>query len=823
MVRASVCTALCLTGLTRAQELDGAGSEPADVRGDHALAGRTLVVQPPEVQLDDGRDRQRIVVFGRLGEDDLEEVTDAAAWRVQPPELAVVDQAGDSVVVRPLHDGDGEISVSVGPLTLRVPLRVRSVAARPDVSFANEVLPILTKSGCNAGSCHGAASGKNGFGLSLFGFDPAHDHRALTRELRGRRLDVADPDESLFLKKGSARVTHQGGKRLDREGAPYAELRAWVASGADDDVARAPRLLGIDVLPGAAVVRRDQRLTFLLRARYADGSDRDVTDLALWSSSNESTLAVGATGRSRAQDAGEAYVLARYGGFAVIAQVQVHVDATPFVWSGPEPVNFVDELVFAKLRRAHVQPAPRCSDSIFLRRVHLDLVGVLPTPDEAEAFLTDGDPGKRAKLVERLLARPEFSATQAMAWADVLQVDAGTMEPKGAALMTRYLQEAFAEKRPFDAVVNEILTAEGPTFSTPAANFYAATNQPNLVAERVAQVFLGVRVQCAQCHNHPFESWTMDDYYGFAAFFGQLGRKRAEDPTEWVVYDRRNGEVRHRVDNRVVPPKLLGGDAPQIPRGTDRRAVLARWLTAADNPWFAKNIANRSWARLFGRGIVEPSDDVRVSNPASHPELLQRLAGALIEAHFDVRPLYRLICASLTYQAGAPTAPPAPAALFAGNQVRRLEAEQLLDAIGAVTGVPTRYPGLPLGAAASAIAGGGTGVRFLEVFGRPERGSACTCERSTEPTLRQTLHLVNGDTIAAKLVAKRGRLQRALADSTPPEAMLRDLFLAAYCRPPTPNEVDDLLARVRAADDPTRAWQDLYWAVLNSREFLFQH
>lgn len=798
--------------------LGGAKVAPGQAGVSHALT-----VFPAAVRLDDGRDRQRLVAYLRAGDGQCEDVTQAATWRVVPATLALIERVGDDLLVRPRRDGDGEIVGTVGDRVVAVRLQVRHAEVAPSVSFVNEVLPILTKAGCNAGSCHGAASGKNGFGLSLFAFDPARDHTTLTRDLRGRRLDVAVPDESLFLKKASARIPHQGGKRLPADGAFYGELRAWVAAGAADDRAAAPALTRIEVQPdNAVVVGSGQRLPLVLLAHYQDGSDRDVTTQALWSSSNDAAVTVDGRGHACSHDAGEANLLARYGGLAVVTQVQVHADARPFVWPGTEPRNFVDEFVFAKLRRAHVVPAESCSDEVFLRRVHLDLLGVLPTVDETLAFLEDTSDDKRGALVGRLLARPEFATVQAMAWADVLQVDGETMEKKGAALMTRYLQAAFGDHRPFDAVVRELLTAEGASFTTPAVNFYTAANQPNLMAEQAAQVFLGVRLQCAQCHNHPFENWTMDDYYGFAAYFGQVARKRAEDPTEWIVYDRRNGEVRHKLDNRVVAPKLLGAPPGKIPPGADRRAVLAEWLTASENPFFAKNLANRVWVALFGRGIVDPPDDVRVSNPPSHPDLLARLAQLLIDAKFDFRPLYRTICASHTYQAGRHADTPA-AALFAGNQVRRLSAEQLLDAVAAVTGVPTLYPGLPLGSPASAIVGGKTGVRFLDVFGRPARSSACTCDRSDEPTLSQTLHLVNGDTITTKLAAKSGHLQQALARQQKPEALLDELFLRAYCRRPTPAEEDALLQRVQQATDKNSVWQDLYWAVLNSREFTFQH
>ncbi|HET6196261.1 MAG TPA: DUF1549 domain-containing protein, partial [Acetobacteraceae bacterium] len=534
--------------------------------------------------------------------------------------------------------------------------------------------------------CHGAAAGKNGFGLSLFGFDPARDLRTLTRDLRGRRLDPAEPEQSLMLQKATNAVAHKGGLRVKPDSDHYGELRAWIAAGAPADLGKAPLLQGIELLPGDAVLAgRGLRLPFLLRARYADGSDRDVTALALWSSSNEAACTIDKQGLVTSGDPGESCVLARFGPCAQAIKVLVLPADQAFTWTEVPEANFVDQLVHAKLRRAHVLPAGTCSDEVFVRRLHLDLLNVLPTPAAARAFCADTDPDKRSKLIDALLLRPEFAAAMAMTWAEVLQVDAQTMEAKGASLLYRWLQDAFAQGRPFDDVVREMLTAEGSSFGVPPANFLLAAQQPNLLAEKVAQNFLGIRLQCAQCHNHPFENWTMDDYYGFAAFFAQLGRKRGEDPYESLLWNRGNGEVAHKRDGSVVAPRFLGGGPAPVPAGSDRRQVLAQWLCSPDNPYFARNVVNRLWARLFGRGIVDPPDDVRVSNPPSHPQLLQQLALLLVEHQFDVRVLFRVICNSRTWQLG-PHAD-APAVLFAGNLVRRLSAEQLLDAIGAVTGV----------------------------------------------------------------------------------------------------------------------------------------
>lgn len=782
-----------------------------------------LSVVPPTIELDQARDLQRVAALGTTESGVTVDLTTAAHWRLEGDAAAL--QIGGTPTLTPLADGDAVLVAEANGLVARAQVHVAHAAAAPPVSFANEVLPVLTRAGCNAGSCHGAAAGKNGFSLSLFAYDPAHDHAVLTRQLRGRRIDPAAPERSLVLQKAAALVPHTGGVRLPADGPGYATVRDWIAAGAADDEANAPALQGIEVLPAEAVLLAGSQVPMQVRARYRDGSDRDVTALALWSSGNDGAAAVDPEGHVRAVAAGEAAVLARYGGFAVAAPVLVLPDDTPPAWRAPAttPDEFVDAAIEAKLQRARVVPAPLCDDATFARRVHLDLLGRLPTAQEIDGFTADPAPDRRARLVAALLDQPEFAAVSAMAWAEVLRVDGERMEPKGAAQLAGWLREQFAAHRPLDAVVRDLLLGSGPTFASAPANFWLAADQPNLLAEHTAQVFLGIRVQCAQCHNHPFENWTMDDYYGFASFFGQVARKRGEDGAEWIVWDRGSGEVRNKRDGRVVPPRFLGGGAATVPAGADRRAVLAEWLVRS--PAFARNVANRLWARLLGRGLVEPADDVRVSNLASHPALLQQLADHLVADHFDVRPLCAAICTSRTYQrAAAPT--PLPPALFAGVFVRRLPAEALLDAIAAVTGVPTQYPGVPLGGGAAAIASGRTPLRFLELFGRPTRDGSCVCDRRDEPTLGQALHLVNGDTLAQKLAEPRGRLRTALAANTPPETMLDDLWLAAYSRRATTTERERLLPGLRAAATPAAklaAWQDVYWAVLNSREFLFQH
>jgi hypothetical protein len=780
-----------------------------------------LVVAPTRVTLDDAADFHRLVAI-RVDADGLTvDVTDAVEVRFEPPGIAAFHEGR----LRPLADGVTVAHVQHGELAAQVEVSVEGAAAHQPVSFRNDVVPVLTRSGCNGGACHGAAAGKNGFGLTLFGFDPARDHRTLTRELRGRRLDCADPEQSLMLSKPTGAVRHKGGTVLQAGDPLWTELRTWIAEGAADDGDGVAAPVGLSVTPAELVLAGpEQRSRFVVTATYSDGSVRDVTDLALLSSSAPTSAVVDGD-RVVSGARGEAFVLARFGHMAEVAQIIVLADAEPWQPPAMDARNEIDELVQAKLRKLRLEPAPVCDDETFVRRVHLDIVGQLPGVDAVRAFLADEDPGKRARLVDELLAQPAFDDVWAMKLAEVLRIEADRLEAKGVHVFTRWLKESLAAGTPLDRIVHSMLTATGSAYRVPEANYWATAQDPKVLAENAAQTFFGIRLQCAQCHNHPFERWRMDDYYGFAAFFTQVGRKRGDDPRESILFNQGRGEVANARTGRPSPARFLGGEAPEIPAGTDRRAVLADWLTSRDNPWFAQNLANRVWARFFGRGLVEPVDDVRVSNPPSHPELHRRLGEKLVAANFDLRALIREICASATYQASAhPDEAAAAADTFASCVPRRLSAEQMLDAIGTVTEVPTKFRGIPLGASAVQIVDADAGNRFLDLFGRPERESVCACERREEPTLNQVLHLINGETVEEKVRHKSGRIARLVTAGAAPDAILDEVFAAAYARAPRADERDHFLRIVaEAGEDPSPAWEDVLWAVLNSREFLFQH
>jgi hypothetical protein len=727
----------------------------------------------------------------------------------------------------PLADGETSATVQHDNLTAIVKVLVRNAKVEPPVSYRMDVIPILTRAGCNGGACHGAASGKNGFGLTLFGFDPSRDLRALSRDFRSRRIDCADPDTSLLLTKPSGLVTHKGGKRIEPDSEMWHQIRSWIAAGAPDDGADAKSpvatLVRLQVEPQELVLAGpDQSAALVVTAEYSDGSLRDVTDLALMSSSNTASATVDG-GKVRSASRGEAFVLARFGFLAQVANIIVLPDAEPWQPPAMQANNEIDMLVQQKLTKLRIVPAPLCDDTTFVRRVFLDVIGQLPTVTEVREFLADETLDKRARLVEQLLQRPEFPEVWAMTWAEVLRIESDQLQVKGVHVFTRWLRESLRDGVPIDEVVRRMITASGSAYAVPEANYWVTATSPKVLAENAAQTFLGIRLQCAQCHNHPFERWRMDDYYGFAAFFGQVGRKQGDDPRDTIIFNRGTGSVVNERNKSVATPQFLGGDAPKLAAGVDRRTALAEWLTSAKNPWFAKNIANRVWARFFGRGLVQPVDDVRVSNPPSHPALHRRLGEKLAAANFDIRELIREICASATYQSAQHPNEP-PAATYAGMAPRRLSAEQMLDAIGTITEIDTKFRGLPLGQSAVQIVDADSGNRFLNLFGRPDRESSCTCDRREEPTLNQVLHLINGETIEAKLRDAKSRVGRLLKQQSSPEQILEELFLATYARLPRQEEVERVMLCIQQAGDKLReAWDDVLWSMFNSKEFLFQH
>jgi len=704
-----------------------------------------------------------------------------------------------------------------------------AVPTERSLSFRQDIVPILTKAGCNSGGCHGRSTGQEGFHLSLFGFDPASDYRSITRDARVRRIDLAHPARSLLLAKPTVAVAHGGGQRLDPEGVLYKTLLQWVQSGAPDDPPDLAPLTGITIEPTQSVVAgADKPVPLRVTAQYGDGSTRNVTHLARYDTSDDAVVTVNENGEVRSGGKGEAFVMVRFGTYAAVSQFIVLPAESSFNWQPhAEPVNEIDVLIDDKLRKLQINPSPPCSDGVFIRRAYLDVIGLLPTIEAYRAFMADTRPDKRSRLIDALLARPAFEDFWAMKLAELLRIESVSrrISFKAMYLYDDWLRRAIADNRPLDAIVRDLLAAEGGNFANPASNFYVLEKDPTLIAENVAQVFCGIRIQCARCHNHPFESWTQDDYYSFAAFFAQVGTKSAADIRESIVFNRRRGEVKHERTGQTMAPKLLAGPRPEKFRDNDRRAELAAWLTAKDNPYFAACFVDRVWSALMGRGIVEPPDDVRVSNPPSHPELRRRLAQSFVENGYDIRGLIRMICRSNAYQRTTQTNATNAEDVrnFSHRQPQRLPAETLLDIICQVTGVPEKFAGLPRGARAVRIADANTGSYFLEVFGRPPRQSVCTCERRNEPTLSQALHLINGDTIQGKIATADGMLAQRLSKGDKPEAILRVMYVAALCREPRQEELDALLAPIANGAEARAVLEDAFWALLNSTEFVFNH
>ncbi len=780
-----------------------------------------IEVFPPEIQLNTARDRQSVVVQAVYSDGITRDVTAEAKLSVTNAALVKLEKNA----LAPAADGATELRVDMGGQTVVVPVQVKDAAADRPISFKLDVMPVFAKSGCNTGSCHGAARGKDGFRLSLFGFDPDGDHYRLTREINGRRVNLALVHDSLILEKGAGRVPHSGGKRFDENSELYQTVVRWLDAAAPIDPANIPTPTALELYPKNGVLDGEgttQQLT--VRAKYSDGTDRDVTSLAYFLTSNDTSAKVSQDGLITAGARGEAYIMARFATFTVGSQFIVLPKGLQFAWPNVSESNYIDTLVNAKLKRLRIQPSGLCDDETFLRRAYLDIVGVLPTAEEYSRFVGRSEPNKRELLVDELLGRKEFVEMWVMKWAELLQIKSSQqVSYKAMLLYFNWLQDKIAGNVPMDQMVQDLLSASGGTFKNAATNFYQIETDRLKVTENVAQVFMGMRLQCAQCHNHPFDRWTMDDYYSFAAFFSQIGRKGTEDPRETIIFNSGGGEVNHPVGGRVMPPKFLGGAVADV-AGKDRRTVLSKWLASPENPYFATNLANIVWAHFFGIGIVEPVDDVRVSNPASNLELIQELGKRFTEYKYDFKKLVRDICTSRTYQLETKTndSNKDDVRNFAHAAVRRMRAEVLLDCITHVTETKNKFQGLPLGSRAVQVADGSASTYFLTTFGRATRESVCSCEVKMEPTLSQSLHLLNGDTTGQKIAAG-GLIARRLAEKKAPQEIIEELYVRCMSRKPVLHEKTAFEVLLANEPDKQKALEDVFWALLNSREFMFNH
>nr|WP_233903551.1 DUF1549 domain-containing protein [Stieleria maiorica] len=802
------------------------GITPADEaasRSSDAPRKPDLAVYPPEIKLNSARDFQSFVAVIRRDDGITEDASDRVIWKIADESKV----KRDGFQLLPLADGTTELVAEYLGTEIRIPVTVSNSQVKPPISFTNDVMPVLTRSGCNTGSCHGAARGKDGFQLSLFGFDPDGDYMRITREIGVRRINLALPAESLFLKKAIGSVPHTGGKLFDTDSDYHATVLEWLSDGAPADPAdnKPPTVDSVAIYPEQAVIEGEgSTQRFVAVATYSDGTTRDVTRLAAFTSNNSGTAAIDDTGNVTAGRRGEAFVMARFDTHTVGSQVLAL--PTDLQYTPPQVTgNYIDQSVGKKLQQLRILPSGLCSDEEFIRRVTIDITGMLPTEEEYRSFVSDPADDKRAALVDRLLERKEFSEIWAMKFAQLLMIKStNQVSYKSAFLYANWLTDKFAKNVPIDQMVRDLLTSTGGTFNSPATNFYEIERDTLKTAENVAQVFMGIRTQCAQCHNHPFDRWTMDDYYGFASFFSQIGRKNAEDYREKIIYNRGGGEVNHLVTKKPVPPTFLGGESPDT-RGKDRRAVVAEWLTSPENPFFARSIANRVWAHYMGVGLVDEVDDIRVSNPPSNPELFDLLGEKLVEYNFDFRRLVRDICNSQAYQRSSDTneTNAHDNRNYAHAIIRRVPAESLLDCICQVTEAPDKFTGLPLGARAVQIADGKTSNYFLTTFGRAPRATVCDCEASTDPSLSQALHLLNGSSVSSK-VAQGNKIKSWMeSDKLTEEQVIDRIYVRCLARSPSVDELAELKASVDKAENKIAALEDIFWAVLNSREFVFNH
>jgi hypothetical protein len=785
---------------------------------------------PDKYTLETARDFHRVVVMATFNDATTRDVTMFSNLHVADSNVAKLEQD----VLKPVAEmGTTELVASLGGQTVKATISVKDGKKDRPVSYHLDVMPVWLRGGCNQGGCHGAARGKDGFRLSLFGMDPDGDYVRLTREMVGRRINLAIPEESTLVEKAVGAVPHSGNQCYEPDSEYNKTVLEWISNGAANDAPSYARVTGIEVFPKQIVLEgsgNKQQIT--VRATYSDGTDRDVTKLALFMSNNDPSASIDKQGLVTSGERGVAFTLARFDVYSVTSQVLVIPDKLQYERPKVAEVNYIDQLVNENLHKLRILPSGICTDEEFVRRAYIDVVGIYPPPDEIRTFLADQNPKKREVLVDNLTQRKEFTELWVMKWAELLQIRSGIAgnnnQPpfyKNALLYYNWLAERIGKNIPLDDIVKELVSSTGGTVSSPAVNFYQTELDPLKLTENIAQVFMGMRIQCAQCHNHPFDRWTMDDYYGFKAFFSQIGRKQTDDPQEVIIYNSKGGESRHFLTNAVMKPKFLGGEQPEIKPGEDRRKILAEWIASPKNPYFARNISNIVWAHFFGVGIVDPVDDVRVSNPPSNPELLDALAKNLTDYKYDFRRFVKDICTSMTYQRSTKVneTNDSDKRNFSHALVRRVRAEILLDAISQITETPNKFQGLPLGARAVQIADGAVSNYFLTTFGRAKRESVCSCEVKMEPTLSQALHLMNGDAVNDRI--KQGRvIAKLISEKKTDREIVEELYLRVFGRMPKDKEwsaIQQTLAN--SADQRQPALEDTFWALMNSKEFYFNH
>jgi hypothetical protein len=799
-----------------------------------AAFAQDFAILPNSVELTGPEARHQLLAEATV-DGRQEDWTRAGQWSSSNPKIATVDQTG---LVTPLSDGQVTITAKAQGRSASASVRVKNARAAFTWSFRNDVIPVLTKMGCNSGACHGALAGKNGFKLTLRGYDPEVDYDTLTRQSIGRRIALAEPAQSLVLLKPTMVIPHGGGRRFDTNSLEYRVISEWIAAGTPRPSDNDPQITGLEVYPKTATLKPNAEQQILVRAKYSDGQIRDVTRWVKFSSSDEGVATVDDFGRVKMNGSGEAAVTLYYQSRVLYSRLSVPFpnQVDPAVYTKFQRNNFIDDFVLAKLKALNIAPSSPASDHPFIHRAYVDAAGILPTAEDVENFLADKSPDKRKKLIDALLEREEFVDYWAYKWSDLLLVSSRRLRSNAMWAFYNWIRESVKENKPWNKFAGEIFTSSGNTRQLGALNYFVLHKDPIDLTENVTQAFLGQRITCARCHNHPLEKWTQKQYYQMANLFARVGLKNGAEPGDMVVFAKASGDINHPRLLRPLPPAPLDGVPLPLDSPADRRAHFAKWLTGPENTNFARSLVNRVWANFMGRGLVDPVDDVRATNPASNEELFEALSKDFVSSGFDVKRLIRTIMNSGVYQLSSES--------NATNQndnkyysryiIKRLPAEVLLDAMSQVTGVPARFPGYPAGTRALQLPDTQVKSEFLAAFGRPNRVICDAGERSSQPSISQALHVINGDTLNKKLSAPDGYAALAVKLGLSDSRILDHLFLSAYSRYPTEAEKQPMLEALKKArattgspeaqrDAHRQALEDMMWAMLTSKDFLFNY
>jgi len=779
-----------------------------------------IEASPPQVALRGKDSSIQLLITGFDATGHAQDLTHQARYRSS----ATGADISSTGIVRGILDGASIITARYAGRSIKIPVSITDAQIRQPLSFTNDIIPILSRYRCNTSGCHGKAEGQNGFKLSVFGFDPLADYRAITMEARGRRIFPAAAEMSLLMQKMSGDLPHGGGILIPSSRAEYRKITEWIAAGVPwenkDDVT----VVSISLTPDQRILRMGETQQLRVMAKMSNAENVDVTELAQFQSNATSQASVNADGQvTVGQKPGVVAVMATYMGSVDVFRIFIPegdpIQEYPVVTSS----NEIDESIYRQLQKMNIIASAACTDEQFLRRVFIDLTGTVPTADQTALFLSDQDPDKRDKLVDERLESPEFNSYWALKWSDLLRVDRQTLGHENAYQYYSWIKESFRQHKPMDKFARELITTSGPLVDAPAGFFYKAVKSPNRMASTMSQVLLGIRIECAECHHHPFDRWGQTDFYGMRAFFAQVRYKKSSRGEMLIAQG--NPVTKHPRTGETIQAFALGTQMPTVNPLNDRRDELANWLTAPENPWFASNIANRTWAHLMGRGIIEPVDDVRLTNPPTNPELLEGLTKAFVGAEFDFRKLLKLIIQTDAYQRSS--------AVNETNErdeqnysrflFKQLEAEVMLDAICQTTGVAEKFQGVPVGSRAIDLWDSSVPHYFLETFGRPVRATACECERISEPTVSQVLHILNSPGIENKLSHEAGTIRQIASDYEDNEIAIQRLYLTFFNRYGDKQEIATAVQYVTHGSNRRQSLEDIAWSMLNSLEFLFNH